>query len=86
MGSLCEKEKHSEVVEITKMFPHTEIEKKAMKKPYIVKPCPLMYTSIYLECNFKSENNTATVHAASQKPNPSATVHTSVQISLPLNS
>ena len=75
---------------IKNVLPQTEEEKKEMKKPHIVKPCPEMYPFNHIECGSKSERSTSIVPAGCPRVSLSVTGHTrgpsSPQSSLPQRS
>lgn len=58
---------------IKNVLPQTEEEKKEMKKPHIVKPCPEMYPFNHIECDSKLENSTTIVVVVCQRVSLSVT-------------
>jgi hypothetical protein len=60
---------------IKNVLPQTAEEKKEMKKPHIVKPCPEMYHFNYIECASKLANSMSTVHVDFQKHSLSVMAH-----------
>jgi hypothetical protein len=70
---------------IKNVLPQTEEEKKEMKKPHIVKPCPEMYPFSHIECDSKLVRSTNIVPVGCPRASLSVTARMRAPSSLPLS-